>query len=588
MKKSEIYIKFSLFIICAVLFLYNLGSALPIIEMEKFYFQSVKEMFARGDWITPYYHGQFRFAKPILFYWCVSLSYLTFGINNFAARFPSALFAIFTVLTTFSIGRRLFDPKTGLLAAGMTATFALFFMYARYASPDMALTFMMTYAIYLFIRGAEDPVKGKGFFMAFFAMLGLATATKGLGGFILPLIAAIAYIVSTKKWNLFKSMNIPLGLIIMLAIGLPWYLLMYKLHGDAYLHHIVAKETVKRVLYSPENKGGLAFLGPYLLNFFDYVPALLVFFIPHSAFLPAALIDAFKNKHRDPRERDSYKLVLSFFFTIFVVFTLMSSKIYHYMLPIAPAFGLLVARYLINLERKGLQFKSPNFNIMYAVIIIVYAIGIPLVLYIMRHLYPSAVPFYNYAIILLPVLLIVPYWQKKGTASLFALPVVTCIFLLFVSGKVLPLLNDNIFPKFSEEIRQNLKEGDKVAIGSIDISQQQLSVYLDMPIDEINVKWKDRKAAFPVHRDKLITYMTSGSDCYLVISENDYEKLIPDDLKAKLVVMDEKDTWKSRLRGVFEKSVVEDVLNGRKDLLKDVLRHKVYLVTNKQNAISQH
>lgn len=581
MKKSEIYIKILLLVVSAILFLSNLGSALPIIEMEKFYFQSVKEMLARGDWITPYYHGQFRFAKPILFYWCASLSYLVFGVNNFAVRFPSAVFAIFTVLVTFSIGRRLFDSKTGLLAAILTATFPLFFMYARYASPDMALTFLMVYAMYLFIRAVENPARGKGFFMAFFAMLGLATATKGLGGFILPLIAAIAYIVSAKRWNLFKSMNIPLGLIIMLAIGLPWYILMYKLHGDVYLNHIVANETLKRVFYSPENKGGAGFLAPYLLNFFDYVPVLLLFFMPHSLFLPAAMNNAFKNK--GPREKDSYRLILSFFFTIFAVFTLMSSKIYHYMLPISPALGLLLAGYLINLERKSLQFKSPNFNVMYLTAIVVYAIGIPALLYVISHLYPAKVHFYDYALILAPLLLIAPYRKKNGTAALFALPLVTFIFLAFLAGKALPLLNDNIFPPFSEEIRQGLKEGDRVAVGSIDISQQQLSVYLDMPIEEINVRWKDLEAAFPVHKEKLISYITSGSDCYLVISEEDYNRFIPDDLMGKLRILDERNTWKSRLKGVFRKSVVRDVLSGKKDLLKDVLRHRVYLVTNKPN-----
>ena len=386
--------------------------------------------------------------------------------------------------------------------------------------------------------------------------MGLAIATKGVGGFILPLVAVIAYIVSTRKWHLFKSMNMPLGLIVMLAIGLPWYFVMYKLHGNAYLNNIFVKETLGRVLYSPENKSGSGFLVPYLLNFFDYVPALLIFFIPYSPFLPAALIDAFKNKNRSPREKDSYKLILSFFFTIFVVFTLMSSKIYHYMLPISPAFGLLVARYLINLEERGMQFRSPNFNIMYAVIIIVYAISIPILLWVMHHIYPSEVPFYNYALILLPLLLIVPYRRKKGIATLFALPVVTCVFMIFLSGKALPLLSDNIFPRFSEEIRQGLKEGDKVAVGSIDISQQQLSVYLDMTIDEINVRWKDIEAAFPIHRQKLIKYITAGNDFYLVISENDYNRFIPDDLKSKLIIMDEKYTWKSRLKGLFEKSVL--------------------------------
>jgi hypothetical protein len=218
---------------------------------------------------------------------------------------------------------------------------------------------------------------------------------------------------------------------------------------------------------------------------------------------------------------------------------------------------------------------------MYRVIIAVYTISIPALLYVISHLYPAKVHFYDYALILAPLLLIVPYRKKNGTAALFALPLVTFIFLAFFAGKALPLLNDNIFPLFSEKIRQNLNEGDRVAVGSIDISQQQLSIYLDMPIEEINVRLKDLKAAFPIHKEKLLKYITSGSDCYLIISEDDYNRFIPDGLKAKLVIMDEKNTWKSRLKGVFEKSVVKDVLSGKKDLFKDVLRHKVYLVTNK-------
>lgn len=142
MKKNDISVKILLFVICAIMFTYNLGSALPIIEGERFYFQSVREMFARHDWITPYYQGQFRFQKPILFYWFVSLSYMVFGVSTFAVRFPSALFGMLTVIFTFNIGRRLFDRKTGLLAAGITATFVIFFMYARHSSPDMALTFL--------------------------------------------------------------------------------------------------------------------------------------------------------------------------------------------------------------------------------------------------------------------------------------------------------------------------------------------------------------------------------------------------------------------------------------------------------------
>ncbi len=575
MKTSDTSIKIVLFVICVVIFMYHLGSALPIIEMEKFYFQSVKEMFAGHDWITPYYHGQFRFAKPILFYWYVSLSYIIFGINNFAARFPSAVFAVFTVLLTFSIGRRLFSQKTGLLAALMVATFPIFFMYARYSSPDMAMTFFITCAMYLLIRRS---------FIPFFIVLGLAMATKGPLGFIIPLVALCAYLISTKNRSLFKSMNMPLGIVIVLVIGLPWYLLMYKLHGDAYLNHIIAKEALERMFYSPGNKMGSAALLNYAKHFFDYIPALLAFFIPHSLFLPASLIDAFKNKKRPPREKDSYKLVLSFFLTIFVLFTLISSKIYHYMLPISPFFALLVAAYLTKLEESGLLFKSSNFRAMYTAIIITYTIGIIALLYTMKHLYPQAVPCYNYAIILVILILIAPYWSKKGAIALFAIPVATAIFMVFIAGKALPLLNDDALYNFAEEIKENLKTGDRVGVGSMDISQQRLGIYLDMPIEEINIKWKDVEQALPAHRQKLEQFLTSGAKIYLVISEDDYRKAIPDELKPKLMVMDKKDTWKTRLKGGFTKDALKELLNGKKDLFRDVLRHKIYLLTNQRSA----
>ncbi|MBU4377416.1 MAG: glycosyltransferase family 39 protein [Candidatus Omnitrophica bacterium] len=572
MKLTDNSIKILLFAVCAIMFLYHLGSALPIIEMEKFYFQSVKEMFSGHDWITPYYHGQFRFAKPILFYWCVSLSYIVFGINNFAARFPSAVFAIFTIILTYSIGRRLFNQKTGLLAALMAATFPIFFMYARYSSPDIAMTFLITFAMYLFIRKS---------FIPFFVVLGLAMATKGPLGFIIPLVAVSAYMISTKDRATLKSMNMPLGIAIIAAIGLPWYILMYKLHGDVYLNHIIAKEALERMFYSPGDKTGSAALLNYAKHFFDYVPALLAFFIPHSLFLPASLIDAFKNKKRPAAEKDSYKLVLSFFLTIFVLFTLISSKIYHYMLPISPFFAILVAAYLTRLEESGSLFKSPNFRVMYTLVIITYSLGITVLLYTMRHLYPAQVPLYNYGLIFVPLLLAVPYWKKKGSVALFAIPLATAIVMIFFAGKALPLLNDNSLSVFADEIKVTLKEGDRVGVGSMDISQQRLGLYLNMRIEEVNVKWKDTEKALPAHRQKLEQFINSGAKVYLVISEDDYKKAVPDELKPKLLVLDERDTWKSRLKNGFKKDTLRDILNGKKDLLRDVLRHKLYLLTNK-------
>lgn len=580
MRRGELFIKTVLFILCAILFTYNLGTALPIIESEKFYFQSVKEMFARHDWITPYYQGRFRFQKPILFYWLVSLSYFLFGINNFGVRFPSALFGILTVIFTFNIGRKLFDRKTGFLAAGILATFAIFFVYARYASPDMTLTFFITYSIYLFLKGSKNIEGGRRFFVLFFIVLGFATLNKGYVGFALPLIVVFTFIISTKKWKLLKAMNIPAGILIILAIGLPWYILMYKLHGEKYINHIFIRETLMRIFYAPNNEQGLAFLRTYFKKFFYYIPILIGWFAPHSLFLPTAIADAFKSKNTYSREKDSYKLMLSFFFGIFVFFTLISVKEYHYMLPVAPACALLIARYLINLQERRIQFKSPGFTIPYSLIMIAYTVGVATILYTMKHLYPRDVAIYEYIILLAPLILIVPYVKKKDKLILFALPIAMAIAMAFLAGRAIPLLNDNAMHIFAAKIKQDLKGGDRVGVGSVNISQQRLGIYLNRRIEEVNIKWKAPEAV-PIHRDRIKKFLTSGDNVYFVISKEDYDRLLANEIKAKLIFLDMRQTWKTRLKRSFDKEIIIQILRGEKDILKDVLRHEIYLLTNK-------
>ncbi len=581
MKKSDISVKILLFVICAVLFTYHLGSALPIIESERFYYQSVKEMFARHNWITPYYQGQFRFQKPILFYWFVSLSYLLFGINNFGVRFPSALFAILSVIFTFNIARKLFDRKTGLLSAGILATILLFFMYARYASPDMALTFFIVYSIYLFIKGSKNPDGGKGFFVTFFVALGLGMMTKGCFGFLLPLIVVLSFIVSTKKWKLLKTLNFPYGMLIVLAIGLPWYIVMYALHGDRYFNLMLIKDTFQKLFSGPNNETGLAFLAAYFKNLFYYIPTLLVWFLPYSLFLPAALINAFKSKNTYSLERDSYKLILCYFLGIFLFFSIIFAQDYYYLLPLAPAFSLMIARYFINLEERKTLFKSVGFGLVYPLVIIAYAAVLLAVLYTMQHIYSAKVAVYEYIIALAPMIMIIPYIRKRSASTLFAIPIAMAVLILFLAGRAVPLFNDRVLPTFADEIKRNLAPGDKVGVGSVDISQQRLSIHLDIPIEEVNVKWKTPDAA-EAHKERLKKFLTSGDKTYLVIAEDDYANLIPDDIKRSLVILDEREMWKTRLKRSLNKDAIIEVLRGKKDILKDILRHRVYLLTNKK------
>src|SRR4051794_35651243 len=160
----------------------------------------------RGGWVVPFFNGQLRTHKPVLLYWCIMASYAGLGISEFAARLPSALCAIGSVLCVYRIGRRLFGPRAGIWAGIALATSLMFVVAGRAATPDSLLIFCTTAALMIFVCGTFGPrfettppdvepqliVAGKYFpqhwptALAMYAVMGFGVLAKGPVGFILP------------------------------------------------------------------------------------------------------------------------------------------------------------------------------------------------------------------------------------------------------------------------------------------------------------------------------------------------------------------------------------------------------------------
>ena len=91
MRDSRNYVPFFVLVLLAsALFFLGLGTPGLFDADEPAYAGAAREMLERGDWVTPYFNGQPRFDKPILFYWLILLSYRVFGITEFAVRVWSA------------------------------------------------------------------------------------------------------------------------------------------------------------------------------------------------------------------------------------------------------------------------------------------------------------------------------------------------------------------------------------------------------------------------------------------------------------------------------------------------------------------
>ena len=97
-----------LLLLSVVAFLWNLGSIGLVDKTEPMFVEAARQMVATGDWITPYWNGETRFDKPPLVYWLMAIAFKLIGINEWAARLPSAIAAIAKASAAASVFGR--DP----------------------------------------------------------------------------------------------------------------------------------------------------------------------------------------------------------------------------------------------------------------------------------------------------------------------------------------------------------------------------------------------------------------------------------------------------------------------------------------------
>ena len=90
--------------------------ALPLVDRDEPRFaEASREMIERSDYVVPYFNDRYRFDKPPLTYWAQVASYRVFGENPFGARLPTAVAAALTALVIFAWGARLRTGARGLV-----------------------------------------------------------------------------------------------------------------------------------------------------------------------------------------------------------------------------------------------------------------------------------------------------------------------------------------------------------------------------------------------------------------------------------------------------------------------------------------
>ncbi len=325
-----------LLIFCALFFFLGLGTFGLTDRDEGSNAEAAREMVASGDWITPTLNGAPRFAKPILIYWLISGSYLAFGVSEFTARLPSALFGTLLVLMQYAFATRMFGPTVGLRAALMLLLNFEVLALGRMVLTDMVLVFFTTLSIFCFFLAASPPAgegRTKRWYWGFYIGMALATLTKGPVGVLVPLLAVIPYLLLTGRWReVARECRLLTGTAVFLLIAAPWYAAIVLLHGAGYAES-ARGDTLTRFFSVIGGHGGTILF---------YIPILFLGFFPWSGFLPAALVQALRERDEDP-QRAVQLLCAVWVLGVFIFFTLSSTRLPHYIAPLFPAAALLVA-----------------------------------------------------------------------------------------------------------------------------------------------------------------------------------------------------------------------------------------------------
>ncbi|TAL11307.1 MAG: glycosyltransferase family 39 protein, partial [Nitrospirae bacterium] len=323
--------------ICALLFLLGLGTLGLTDRDEGSNAEAAREMVESGDWVTPTLNGVPRFAKPVFTYWLISGSYLAFGVNEFTARLPSALFGTALVLMQYAFVSRLFGPAVGLRAALMLLLNIEILAIGRLVLTDMVMMFFTTVSIFSFFLAMWGEGKAKRWYWGFYIGMGLATLTKGPVGLLVPLLAVVPYLWLTRRWrDVLRECRPLAGTLVFLAVAAPWYTAMFMLHGSGYADS-ARGDTLTRFFSVIGGHGGTVLF---------YVPILLLGFFPWSGFLPATLVQALQGSRSavaQDRQRHLQILCAVWIAAVFVFFSLSSTRLPHYIAPLFPAAALLVA-----------------------------------------------------------------------------------------------------------------------------------------------------------------------------------------------------------------------------------------------------
>ncbi|KTD71009.1 dolichyl-phosphate-mannose-protein mannosyltransferase [Legionella steelei] len=310
---------------------------------ESRYAEIARKMLETGNWVTPLHdYGVPFWAKPPLSTWLSAFSMQLFGVNEFAVRLPGLLLSLATLWLVWDLAKRHSGSFIAMITTLVLAGTLYFFLDAGTVMTDPSLVFCITLVLVAFWHAVVDSSTRWSY--VFFIGLGLGLLAKGPVAVVLSGLPIFFWVLLRNEWrNLWQRLPWIKGILLMLAIALPWYI-WAELRTPGFLNYFIVGENFNRFLKPgwSGDKYGYAHKQPWGMiwiyaasGIFPWCLLGLTWFVKYRHNVRKVFID-----------NDGW---LSYFFLCTVVplffFTFSSNIIYTYVFPSTPAFSLFFVEY---------------------------------------------------------------------------------------------------------------------------------------------------------------------------------------------------------------------------------------------------
>lgn len=333
-------------LLCALIYVPGIAQVPPLDRDEARFVQASRQMMVTDDFVTIWFQDQPRHKKPVGIHWLHAASVEALSHPQATEVWPYRLVSVIgataAVLLTFCFGSFLFDRRVALVGAGILGASLMLATEAHQAKTDAVLLATAVAALgafgrfYMQGKGAAKSAVPAWTAIVFWLAIGIGIMIKGP---VVPMVVGltmIAVAIADRSVGWLHGLRPALGIILVLAVVLPWYLAVQEATGGAFLGEAVGGDLLPKLLSGQESHGAPP--GYYIL-------LVTLTFWPGSLFLWPALYRAWTE-----RTTPAIRYLLAWIVPAWIVFELIPTKLPHYTLPLYPALALLVASALFSVR----------------------------------------------------------------------------------------------------------------------------------------------------------------------------------------------------------------------------------------------